>query len=156
MLRSITLVSLILVSAVSSFVSAEDHEKKIKRSQLPDAVQKTVAKQSKGAEVTGFTMVREAGKTYYEAEMRLNGHSKDVLMDANGNVVEIEEEVFLGDISPAVKHGLVAQAGTGRITMIESITKNDKLVAYEAKVSNNGKKSEIQVGPDGKPLDHQE
>jgi hypothetical protein len=29
-------------------------------------------------------------------------------------------------------------------------------VAYEAKVSTNGKKSEVQVGPDGKPLEHEE
>jgi hypothetical protein len=29
-------------------------------------------------------------------------------------------------------------------------------VAYEAKIMTDGKKSEIQVGPDGKPLDHEE
>ena len=39
---------------------------------------------------------------------------------------------------------------------VESLTKHDKLVAYEAKVQANGKKNEIQVGPDGKPLDHEE
>jgi hypothetical protein len=156
MLRAIMLVGLILATAVSSFVSAEDHEKKIKQSQLPAAVQKTVTVQSKGAEVRGFTTEREGGKTYYEAEMRVDGHSKDVLMDENGKVVEVEEEVFLKDLLPAVKQGLVAQAGTGRITMIESITKEDKLVAYEAKVSNNGKRTEIQVAPDGRPLDHEE
>ena len=31
-----------------------------------------------------------------------------------------------------------------------------KLVAYEAQVTTNGKRSEVQVGPDGKPLDHEE
>ena len=39
---------------------------------------------------------------------------------------------------------------------MESLTKKDKLVAYEAKVVKDGKKSEIQVGPDGKALDHEE
>jgi hypothetical protein len=39
---------------------------------------------------------------------------------------------------------------------VESITKHDRLVAYEAKVLTGTKKSEIQVGPDGKPLDHEE
>jgi hypothetical protein len=29
-------------------------------------------------------------------------------------------------------------------------------VAYETKVMIEGKKSEVQVGPDGKPLDHEE
>jgi hypothetical protein len=51
---------------------------------------------------------------------------------------------------------LQAKAGKGKITKVESLTKKDKLVAYEAQVVTNGKKSEVQVGPDGKPLDHEE
>ena len=49
-----------------------------------------------------------------------------------------------------------AKAGKGHLGKVESLTKHDKLVAYEAVVQTDGKKSEIQVGPDGKPLDHQE
>ena len=44
----------------------------------------------------------------------------------------------------------------GKILKVESISEHDKVVAYEAKVQNAGKRSEIQVGPDGKPLDHEE
>ena len=55
-----------------------------------------------------------------------------------------------------VKAGLTAKAAGGKILKVESLTKNGKLVAYEAKVEAAGKKSEIQVGPDGKPLDHEE
>jgi len=33
------------------------------------------------------------------------------------------------------------------------VTKGDKLVAYEAHVVTNGKKYEVKVGPDGKPLE---
>jgi hypothetical protein len=39
---------------------------------------------------------------------------------------------------------------------VESITKHDKLVAYEAQVVTGGNKSEVQVDADGKPLDHEE
>jgi hypothetical protein len=53
-------------------------------------------------------------------------------------------------------NGLQAKAGGGKILKVETLTKRGELVAYEAKVMNNGKKSEIQVGPDGKPLDHEE
>jgi hypothetical protein len=55
-----------------------------------------------------------------------------------------------------VQNGLQAKAGSGKLDKVESITKHDKLVAYEAKVMTNGKRSEIQVGPDGKPLAHEE
>ena len=77
-------------------------------------------------------------------------------MDANGVVLEVEEEVSMEALSPEIKAGLQAKAGKGKITKVESITKKGKLVAYEAQVTTVGKKSEVQVGPDGKPLDHEE
>ena len=55
-----------------------------------------------------------------------------------------------------VKAGLTAKASGGRILKVESLTKNGKVVAYEARVETSGKKSEIQVGPDGKALGHEE
>jgi uncharacterized membrane protein YkoI len=131
-------------------------EKKIKRSDLPPAVEKTVAAQSAGATIRGFSTEKEKGQTLYEVEMTVNGHSKDISIAPDGAIVEIEEQVALDSLSPEVKAGLQAKAGKGKILKVESLTKKDKLVAYEAKVDTNGKKSEVQVGPDGKPLDHEE
>ena len=131
-------------------------EKKIKRSDLPPAVEKTVAAQSEGVTIRGFSTEKEKGQTLYEAEMTVNGHSKDVLIAVDGTVVEVEEQVVLDSLSADVKAGLQAKAGKGKILKVESLTKKGKLVAYEAKVDTNGKKSEVQVGPDGKPLDHEE
>jgi uncharacterized membrane protein YkoI len=148
--------SIITVVAVVMATSAVAQEKKIKRSDLPPAVEKTVAAQSAGATVKGFSTEKEKGQTYYEAEMVVNGHSKDILIDTNGAIVEVEEEVAMNALPADVKAGLQAKAGEGKLGKVESITKKDKVVAYEAKVVKDGKKSEIQVGPDGKPLDHEE
>jgi hypothetical protein len=131
-------------------------EKKIKRSDLPPAVEKTVAEQSKGATIRGFSTEQEKGQTLYEVEMTVSGHSKDVSMTADGTVVEVEEQVAMDSLSAEVKSGLQAKAGAGKILKVESLTKKGKLVAYEAQVETNGKKSEVQVGQDGKPLDHEE
>jgi hypothetical protein len=142
--------------AVAGMAAAQEQEKKIKRSDLPAAVQKTVAAESAGATVKGFSQEKENGQIFYEAEMIVNGHTKDMLINTGGAVVEVEEEVALDALSPEVKAGLMAKAGKGKISAVETIKKHDKLVAYEAKVNTNGKKSEVQVGPDGKPLDHEE
>jgi hypothetical protein len=151
-------VSVLLIAglAAAGMAAAQDQEKKIKRSDLPAAVEKTVAAESAGATIRGFSLEKENGKIFYEAEMTVSGHAKDVLIDANGAVVEVEEEVAVDALSPEVKAGLLAKAGKGKIATVETIKKRDKLVAYEAKVNTNGKKSEVQVGPDGKPLDHEE
>lgn len=131
-------------------------ERQIKRSELPPAVNASAAQQIEGATVLGFSQEKENGKTYYEAELMVKGHSKDVLMDPQGNVVEVEEEVAIESLPAAVRDGLRARTGSGRLGKVESITKQGKLVAYEAKVLTGKKRSEIQVGSDGKPLDHED
>src|SRR6267154_1646446 len=97
----------------AGFASAQ--EKKIKRSDLPPAVEKTVAAQSAGAAIRGFSTEKEKGQTFYEAEMMVNGHSRDLLIAADGTVVEVEEQVAFDSLSPEVRAGLQAKAGKGKI-----------------------------------------
>ena len=155
LLRLPACIALVVLTLAASSV-AQEKEKHIKRADLPTAVQKAVDAQAQGATVKGFSQEEENGQTYYEAEMIVNGHTKDVLMDPTGAVVEVEEEVALDSLPGAVKDGLQVRAGRGKLVKVESLTKHDKLVAYEAQVRTSGKKSEVQVGPDGKPLDHEE
>ena len=145
-----------LVVLTTLAVGAESQEKAIKKSQLPPAVQAAVDAQSQGATVRGFSEEKEHGKTYYEAQLQVTGHSKDVLMDAQGNIVEVEEEVALDSLPSAVRDGLQAKAAGGKLVKVESLTKHGTLVAYEAQVLKKGKKSEVQVGAEGKPLAHEE
>jgi uncharacterized membrane protein YkoI len=150
------MLALVAIGSTVLSLSLTAEEKKVKRSHLPPAVEKTVVAQSQGATIRGFSQEKENGKTYYEAELMVDGHSKDVLMDANGAIVKVEEQVSIESLSPEVRNGLQAQAGNGKIAKVESLTKQGKMVAYEAQVLTNGKRSEVQVGPDGKPLAHEE
>ena len=148
--------TLFVCLALTVASAADEQEKKIQRSELPPAVESTVAAHSQGATIKGFSQEKENGQTFYEAELMVNGLSKDLLIDAQGTIVEIEEQVSLESLPAAVKDGLKAKAGKGKIVKVESLTKQNKVVAYEAKVQTGGKRAEIQVGPDGKPLDHEE
>lgn len=134
------------------FVGAAAQEKKISRKQLPPAVEQTVARESEGATIKGFASEREHGQQFYEASLNVNGHNKDVLIDAAGNVVEVEEEVSLDSLPSNVQDALKKRAGGGTITVVESLTKHGQLVAYEAHVKRGIKRSEIQVGPNGEKL----
>jgi hypothetical protein len=136
--------------------SAPAQEKYLKRSDLPPAVQKTADEQSKGATVRGYASEVEAGQLEYEVELTVNGHSRDVTIAPDGSVLETEEEVALATLPAAVREALRHQAAAGTITKVESLTKQGRLVAYEAQVRTGTKRSEIQVGPDGKPLAHPE
>src|SRR5579864_4009563 len=140
--------SLALTVSLLFAVSLLAQEKRIQKSDLPAAVQKTADEQSKGATVKGYNKEIENGKVEYEVELTVNGHSKDVSMDPQGNVLEVEEEVALNSLPSAVSEGLRQKAGKGTIHKVESLTKHGTLVAYEAQVLTAGKRSEIQVGPD--------
>jgi uncharacterized membrane protein YkoI len=139
-----------------SAVQAQETEKKITRAQLPPQVEKTVAKESEGVTIKGFASETEHGQQFYEASLIVNGHTKDILMDSQGNIVEVEEQVTMTSLPTTVQNALQKMAGSGTITVIESLTKNGQLVAYEAHVKHGKKRSEIQVGPNGEKLKHPE
>ncbi len=83
---------LVIGSLVLSVASSVAQEKKIKRSDLPAAVEKTVSAQSQRATIRGFSEERENGQMYYEAEMTVDGHSKDLLVD-NSLVVGLADTI---------------------------------------------------------------
>lgn len=150
------IIAIIATMIVFNLTVLQAQEKKIKRSDLPAAVEHTVAAQSQGATIRGFSQEEEKGQTYYEAEMIVDGHTKDVLIDKDGAVVEVEEEIPFDALPADAKKGLQNKVGTARIVKVESLTKHGKLVAYEAQFVSKGKNREVQVGPDGKPLAHEE
>jgi len=142
--------AVLVVGLTISIIKAQ--EKKITREQLPAAVRQTVDRESQGATVKGFATEVEHGQKLYEASLTVNGHSKDILIDKTGNIVEVEEQVSLDSLPPAVQEALKKAAGSGTIEVVESLTKNGKLVAYEGQVRHGRKRSEIQVGPNGEKL----
>jgi len=143
---------------LASFLVANSaaKDKQLKKSDLPAAVRKIADEQSAGATVRGYASEVEDGKLQYEVQLTINGHSKDVSIAPDGKLLEIEEQVSLEALPAPVREGLQKKAGAGKITKIESLTKHGTLVAYEAQVLTGRKRSEVQVGPDGKSLAHPE
>jgi uncharacterized protein YycO len=147
--RNIAAALVVGIGMTSGVIAAD---KKITRAQLPAGVERTVVQQSQGAVIKGFSTENDGGKTVYEMELTINGHGKDISMDAQGNILETEEEVALASLPAGVQGGLTKAAGTGKIVKVESLTKQGKLVAYEAVVQSGKKHREIQVGPEGQQL----
>ena len=131
-------------------------EKHLTEAQLPKPVLQSIQQQSQGAEIKGYATEREHGKKVYEAETVIKGHTRDLQVAEDGTLNEVEEEVAFDDLSQAVKDGLTGKAKGAKITKVESLTKKGKLVAYEAATLKGSKKGEIQGGPLGETLVHEE
>lgn len=147
---------LIVTSVLTLSLTAIAQEKKIDRAALPPAVEKTVQAESQGATIKGFATDREHGRKVYEVEMLYNGHGKDIEIAESGALNEVEEEVPFDSLPAAVRRALTMKAAGAKITKVESLTKQHKLVAYEASTLKGATKGEIQVGPDGGKLAHEE
>ena len=102
-----TIAALVLSCAIASQAAtqqtpSQEKEKKLKRSDLPAAVQKTLDQESQGATIRGYSSETDNGQLVYEVEMRVRGHGRDVLIGADGSVMEIEEEVALDSVRVAL------------------------------------------------------
>ena len=138
--------SFLLAIALCSLAPAV--EKRIKKSDLPPSVLKTAEEQAKGATVKGYAKETEDGQTFYEVETVAGGKSRDILIDAGGKLVEVEEQKDLDSIPAAAKAALEK---SGKVLKVESVTRGNN-VAYEAIVQSKGKKSEVKVDAEGNAL----
>src|SRR5437016_9457581 len=125
-------VAVLVLTAVASQAGAQ--EKKLKRSDLPAAVQRSADEQSVGATVRGYSTEKENGQDVYEVEMTVHGHGRDVTIGADGTVLEIEEQVALKSLPAAVQAGLRQLAGYCRITKGEAMHQEGKLAVNAAQV----------------------
>jgi len=141
----------IALTAATEIAQAIDPEQRIKKSEMPEAVQATADRESAGATVKEYAKAVEKGQAVYAMDIVTDGHAKEILIGGDGNVVSVQEEVPFAQLPPEIQAGLKQQAGKGRIDRVLAISKNTAVTGYEAHVSANGKTSRIEVGVDGKP-----
>jgi len=137
----------ILIALAAGLLGLAAADKKLQMKDLPQPVQKAVQQeQARGATIVGLASEVEGGKTMYEVETKVNGHTRDLLFDASGKLVEAEEETPIGAVPAPVKAAFEAR---GKVLKVEALTKGN-VVTYEAQVEKNGKKSEVVVDANGK------
>jgi uncharacterized membrane protein YkoI len=144
--RQIAFVTLILAADCLAIADT-----KISFTTLPAAVQAAAKSQTNGAEIVGASKEVESGHTVYEVETRPNGKSRDLSFDADGKLLQVEEQVELDSIPVAAKAAIQKRAAGGTIRKVESTTAGNT-VSYEASiVTKSGKRTEIAVNADGTP-----
>jgi len=124
---------------------------KLKIEDLPPAVQKAVKEQTQNATLGAISKEVEKGKTMYEVESKVNGKVHDLMIDSNGGVISVEDEVSLDSIPGPAKDAILKKVGTGKIKLVEKVTQG-KVVSYEASYTGkSGKSAEVGVNADGTP-----
>ena len=124
-------------------------EGKLQLKDLPAQVRATVEAETKNATLKGLSKEKEKGKTVYELESLVNGRTRDLMIDANGKVYVVEEQLDVDKAPPAVKAALEAK---GQIVVLESVMTDGK-THYEGQVKTEaGKKVSLELDAEGKPV----
>jgi len=137
---------LMLIAALTGGAGADE---KIQARDLPAAVRQALERETRGATIKGYARERNTGQTFYEVETTVNGRSRDLLFDARGQLVEVEEAIDLAAAPTAVRQAFESH---GVVLSVEAVTRSGH-TKYEGVVRlKSGKKSEIAVDADGKPV----
>jgi hypothetical protein len=143
-----TVFAMALSFCLATFVGAQDSEKKVKAKDVPAAVAAAAAKAYPNARIVEWARETEAGKIFYEAEMREGKTKRDVLFTPDGKIELVEEAVSISEVPSAVKNALKMRYPKATINEAERLTANNE-VQYELHVKNAPKK-EVVFTPDGK------
>ena len=129
--------------------AAKDSADKFHLKDLPPAVRATVEAETKNATLKELSKEKEKGKTVYELESIVNGRTRDLMIDADGKVYVVEEQLDPSNAPAPVRAALEAK---GTIVVLESVQQNGT-TTYEGQVRTKaGKKLSMEHNADGTSL----
>jgi hypothetical protein len=152
-------VCLVGLAAGAGFAGDDDEsEAKIKLTDCPAAVQETLKREAFGGKLDDIEKEMENGRVFYEADVKIDGHNYEIVVDDKGALVhklldeddedEQETEMKLADCPPAVQKTLKREAGDAKIDKVDKQQQQGRTV-YETDVKIGGKNYEIVVTEEG-------
>jgi len=141
----------LILCVLIPLLEAQDTETKVQMKDLPRAVQAAVKEQSKGATLVGLAKEQEGTTIRYEAEMKVNGRTRDVTFDEAGKIVTVEQEVDIAGIPAPARAAIQKSVGKGKLELVETVTAGTTTY-YEAHIHFDGKEVEVKVDAHGQTV----
>ena len=138
-----------------SVTFAEEQEKKVSESQVPQAVLKAFADSYPGATVKEYAEEKEDDKTFYEISCEYEGRKIDVSYNVDGFVTEVEETISENELPDAVKAAIGKEFKNASIQLAEKKLKDGKTF-YEVKLTAGDDLYEVLYTNAGKQVEKAE
>ncbi len=122
------LVLLVAFALVSNLVFAQKKQK----IEVPTEVKKAFATRFTDAKVEEWQKEGD----YYEAEFELNNIEQSVLIDAKGDILEVEEEIKVKQLPSAIFTYVAKNYPKQKIKEAAKITNAAGIISYEAEIKS--------------------
>lgn len=143
----------ILLAFLLIFGQANASEKDDGKPQVPKVVIEALEKAYPEAKDVEFEKEMLDGKVVYEAEFKLNNSEYEVLFDADGRMLQIEETLDVKALPEPLIQAISKAYPNATIEDAEKVTKPDETFSvYEVEIKNEGKKIELELDASGKIL----
>jgi hypothetical protein len=116
--------------------------------QLPPAITAAFKKSYPTSTIRGTAQETEGGKTLYEVESLDKGKARDLMYNADGTVISIEEETNAVDLPAPITAALKKLYPKAAITAAEKVTEG-KTIQYDLQLKGAAVTS-VSFLPDGK------
>jgi hypothetical protein len=144
-------IALFLVVASLGAAPTFAGERRLKRSDVPQAVLDTIAQRYPKARHAGYALEHDNGRTAYEVELVNAGRRTDVSLSPEGAVLVEEQRVSVKELPDEVRRGLAASHyGKARVLRAERVVETSKSApTYELVVFQRGGRREITFDAEG-------
>jgi hypothetical protein len=147
--RTAALLATLIAATAHVAALAETH---VPCNTLPAAVLRQAKIEARDATIRGCVKDKENGKLTYEVETLKGGKSTDILLDDSGSVLELEQQVEVASLPPAVSDAIAKAANGGKVGKVESVTRGGAIASYETTITTKGRRREIAFSPQGDPV----
>ena len=141
---------IIFLTSATLICSAQQSSVDLELSHLPPAVQKTIGQQKGDGKLESIEKLTDDGEVTYDVELVRDGKSRGFTVDAEGEL--LNEEVFAGELSPAIQQTIQKQVGNGTLDEIDKCI-GDGNPSYDVQMTRDGKTRCFTVATNGQLLD---
>jgi uncharacterized membrane protein YkoI len=148
---------IMITAALGAFLGLSSQvnagEKELSKHQVPKAVLEAFEKAHPDAKGLEFEEETFEGKAAYEVEYKENGREYELLYDADGALVQKEEEIDAQALPEPVVQAVTKAHPKGKIKEAEKVMKPDGTVTgYEVEIKEGGKELELELDTSGQIL----
>jgi uncharacterized membrane protein YkoI len=130
-------------------------EEEVFLSELPEAVQAAIRKETAGKPMDEITRNFDDGEISYDVDIVANQKTRTFTFDANGAMVSSQEDVALAEVPEAAQKQIQSFAATGKVLTIQKVTETNT-VSYDVDIRQVGKVKSYSITADGKVADSDE